>query len=305
MTVAGAATMVVGAYRAVQETDLKRILAYSTLSALGVLTMLLGVGTREAIVAALVYLVAHACYKGALFLVAGAIDHETGTRDITALAGLRRTMPITALAGGAAALSMAGVPLTLGFVGKDGAYEALLHANDWFPWLLVLIVLASILLGLAGLLAGVLPFRGDVAPVDGGARPRVAAVAPTTRPRRDRAVGRHRAVNPQRTAVGGGDCHRRRACRCLARALARPHAGTAAQRAHARGGRMSRTWCTKPCGRGRGRHALRDRGCVRRRARGAGCGEPHDRSGAAQRVVADLRHGHRDHRRSWSAARRS
>ena len=165
VTVAGAATMVVGAYRAVQETDLKRILAYSTLSALGVLTMLLGVGTREAIIAALVYLVAHAGYKGALFLVAGAIDHEAGTRDISALAGLRRTMPITALAGGAAALSMAGVPLTLGFVGKDGAYEALLHASDWFPWLLALIVLASIFLGLAGLLAGVLPFRGNVAPM--------------------------------------------------------------------------------------------------------------------------------------------
>ena len=121
--------MVVGAYRSVQETDLKRILAYSTVSALGVLTMLLGVGTREAIAAALVYLVAHACYKGALFLVAGAIDHETGTRDITALAGLRRAMPMTAVAGGAAALSMAGVPLTLGFVGKDGAYEALLHGG--------------------------------------------------------------------------------------------------------------------------------------------------------------------------------
>ena len=133
VTVAGAATMVVGAYRSVQETDLKRILAYSTLSALGVLTMLLGVGTREAIVAALVYLVAHACYKGALFLVAGAIDHEVGTRDISVLAGLRRTMPITALAGGAAALSMAGVPLTLGFVGKDGAYEALLQAAERVP----------------------------------------------------------------------------------------------------------------------------------------------------------------------------
>ena len=88
VTVAGAVTMVVGAYRAVQETDLKRILAYSTLSALGVLTMLLGVGTREAIIAALVYLVAHAGYKGALFLVAGVIDHEAGTRDISALAGL-------------------------------------------------------------------------------------------------------------------------------------------------------------------------------------------------------------------------
>ena len=160
VTAVGAATMVVGAYRSVQETDLKRILAYSTVSALGVLTMLLGVGTREAIAAALVYLVAHACYKGALFLVAGAIDHETGTRDITALAGLRRAMPMTAVAGGAAALSMAGVPLTLGFVGKDGAYEALLHGGGWSAWLLVLTVLASILLGLAGLLAGVLPFRG-------------------------------------------------------------------------------------------------------------------------------------------------
>ena len=167
VTVTGAATMVVGAYRSVQETDLKRILAYSTLSALGVLTMLLGVGTREAIIAALVYLVAHAGYKGALFLVAGAIDHEAGTRDIAALGGLRHVMSITALAGGAAALSMAGVPLTLGFVGKDGAYEALLRANDLFPWLLALMVGASILLGVAGLVAGVLPFRGQVATLKG------------------------------------------------------------------------------------------------------------------------------------------
>ena len=165
VTAAGAATMVVGAYRSVQETDLKRILAYSTLSALGVMTMLLGVGTPAAIIAALAYLVAHACYKGALFLVAGAIDHEAGTRDISVLAGLRRTMPITALAGGAAALSMAGLPLTLGFVGKDGAYEALLQAAHRFPWLLALTVLASIFLGLAGLIAGISPFRGDLAPV--------------------------------------------------------------------------------------------------------------------------------------------
>ncbi len=166
VTVVGAATMVIGAYRAVQETDLKRILAYSTLSALGVLMMLLGVGTREAIVAALVYLVAHAGYKGALFLVAGAIDHETGTRDITQLAGLRAAMPITAMAGAAAALSMAGVPLTLGFVGKDGAYEALLHAADWFPWLLVLMVLSSMLLGVAGLVAGVWPFTRQAATIN-------------------------------------------------------------------------------------------------------------------------------------------
>ena len=164
---AGAATMMVGAYRAVQEVDLKRILAYSTVSALGVLTMLLGVGTREAVAAALAYLVAHAGYKGALFLVAGAIEHETGTREITALGGLRRAMPATAVAGAAAALSMAGVPLTLGFVGKDGAYEALLHAGGWAGWLLGLTVVASILLGLAGLLAGVVPFGGGPARREG------------------------------------------------------------------------------------------------------------------------------------------
>jgi multicomponent Na+:H+ antiporter subunit A len=159
VTVAGALTMVVGSYRAVQEVDLKRILAYSTLSALGVLTLLLGVGTSEAILAALVYLVAHAAYKGALFLVAGAIEHETGTRDITVLSGLRRMMPVTAFAAGAAALSMAGVPVTLGFVGKDSAYEALLHGNRAGGWLLGLMVVASILLGVAGFLAGIWPFR--------------------------------------------------------------------------------------------------------------------------------------------------
>ncbi len=167
VTAAGAVTMVLGACRSVQETDLKRILAYSTVSALGVLMMLLGVGTREAIAAALVYLVAHAGYKGALFLVAGAVEHETGTRDITALAGLRRAMPLTALAGVVAALSMAGVPLTLGFVGKDAAYEALLHGDRWAAWLLAFTVLASVLLGLAGLLAGVVPFRGTRFDADG------------------------------------------------------------------------------------------------------------------------------------------
>jgi multicomponent Na+:H+ antiporter subunit A len=160
VTMAGAATMILGAARAVQEVDLKRILAYSTVSALGVMTMLLGVGTGQAIVAALVYLLAHAGYKGALFLIAGGIDHETGTRDITLLGGLGRAMPRTAIAGAAAALSMAGVPLTLGFVGKDGAYEALVHAPQWSPWLLGLMILASVLLGLAGLLAGVVPFTG-------------------------------------------------------------------------------------------------------------------------------------------------
>ena len=117
VTAAGAATMLVGALRAVQETDLKRILAYSTLSALGVLTLLLGVGTESAVIAALVYLVAHAGYKGALFLVAGIVDHEAGTRDITALAfGVQRTRqallvrPMTLLGAGLLMALVSGLP---------------------------------------------------------------------------------------------------------------------------------------------------------------------------------------------------
>ena len=167
VTGVGAATMLVGGYRSVQETDLKRILAYSTVSALGLLTMLLGIGSEQAVAAALVYLVGHACYKGALFLVAGAIDHETGSRDIRVLSGLRRTMPLTALAGGAAALSMVGIPLTLGFVAKDGAYEALLGAGHWSPWILLATVVSSVLMGVSGLLAGLLPFQGRAAAAGG------------------------------------------------------------------------------------------------------------------------------------------
>ena len=91
----------VGALRALLETDLKRVLAYSTISALGVLMLLFGIGTPQAVTAGLVYLVAHACYKGALFLVAGAVEHETGTRDVAVLGGLRRAMPATALRRGA------------------------------------------------------------------------------------------------------------------------------------------------------------------------------------------------------------
>ena len=157
---AGAATMVLGAWRSVQETDLKRVLAYSTISALGVLILLLGLGTADAIAAALVYLLAHACYKGALFLVAGAIEHETGTRDVTALGGLRRAMPFTAAAAALAALSMVGAPLFIGFVGHEAFYEAEFHAGEWSTLLVTLSVGASALVGVAGLVAGISPFSG-------------------------------------------------------------------------------------------------------------------------------------------------
>jgi multicomponent Na+:H+ antiporter subunit A len=120
----GALTMVCGALLALVSRDLKRVLAYSTISALGMLVLLVGVGTPTAVKAAMAQLLAHALYKGALFLVAGAVDHQTGTRDVDRLGGLASAMPGTALAALLAGLSMAGLPPALGFVAKEVAYEA-------------------------------------------------------------------------------------------------------------------------------------------------------------------------------------
>src|SRR5918912_4330103 len=128
VSVVGGATMLVGAWLALVQSDLKRILAYSTVSALGTLTLLLGLGGQLAVHAAMAFLLGHALYKGALFLVAGALDHETGTRDVNRLGGLGRAMPVTALAAGVAALSMAGVPPPFGLIAKELSYEATLHA---------------------------------------------------------------------------------------------------------------------------------------------------------------------------------
>ncbi|MCC6395886.1 MAG: putative monovalent cation/H+ antiporter subunit A [Bacteroidetes bacterium] len=128
LSLVGATTMLVGAALAFGQSDLKRILAYTTVSALGMLVLMIGLDTLSSMEAAMVFLVAHALYKGALFLVAGTVDHETGTRDIRRLGGLRRLMPVTALAALLAALSMAGLPPLLGFIGKELLYEAKLQA---------------------------------------------------------------------------------------------------------------------------------------------------------------------------------
>jgi multicomponent Na+:H+ antiporter subunit A len=165
--VVAAITMVVGAVRAMVETDLKRILAYSTISALGILMLLFGIGTPTAVTAGLVYLLAHACYKGALFLVTGAVEHETGARDVSVLAGLRRAMPATALSAGLAAASMAGIPLFVGFIAKEQLYDTIRIAGlpgVWGEVLTAAAVVASICLGAAGLIAGVAPFRGRSMP---------------------------------------------------------------------------------------------------------------------------------------------
>lgn len=160
LTATGAVTMLVGALTALWRTDLKQILAYSTVSVLGILMFLVGLGTVTALEALAVYLLAHGLYKGALFLVAGAIDHETGTRDISQLGGLRRSMPLTAAAGLLAALSMAGLPPLLGFVSKEMLYQAGLRAPQHAVLLTkVLVITAVALFAVAGA-AGVRPFFG-------------------------------------------------------------------------------------------------------------------------------------------------
>jgi len=122
----GLATMLTGAYLSFIQQDLKRILAYSTVSSLGLMVMLLGWGTETAVEAATLFLLVHSLYKGALFLAAGAIDHATGTRDLARLGGLARVMPLLALGAGLAALAMSGIPPMLGFIGKELVYEATL-----------------------------------------------------------------------------------------------------------------------------------------------------------------------------------
>lgn len=116
---AGIITFAVGAYNALFEKDLKGILAYSTISHLGMICTLLGLNSALAVVVAIFHVLNHAAFKASLFMAAGIVDHETGTRDITVLGGLRKVMPITALLATIAAAAMAGVPLLNGFISKE------------------------------------------------------------------------------------------------------------------------------------------------------------------------------------------
>ncbi len=160
VTLAGAVTMLGGAILAFPQTDLKRVLAYTTVSTLGALTLLLGLNTALAAKAAMVFLVVHSLYKGALFMIAGAADHEAGTRDLRELSGLRRYMPLTTLAATLAALSMAGLPPMLGFIGKELLYEAKLEAPRAALWITSAGVLANVLMVAIAALVLLRPFFG-------------------------------------------------------------------------------------------------------------------------------------------------
>jgi len=156
----GGVTLVLAVLLGLFQKDLKSILAYTTLAVLGLLTMLLGIGTAAAFKAMVGFLLAHALYKAALFMVAGSVDHETGTRDVTLLRGLRGVMPITAAAGGLAALSMCGLPPFFGFLGKELVYKAGVALEGPFLVLLVFAFVGNFLMFGLALNAGLSPFFG-------------------------------------------------------------------------------------------------------------------------------------------------
>ena len=128
LTLFGGLTMIAGAWLAIVQTDMKKLLAYTTVNGLGMLVFLTGLGTPLALQAAVVFLIAHALYKGSLFLSAGVVDHETGSRNVQQLRGLYRRLPLITVAAGLAGMSMAGLPPLVGFVGKELIYETVLAA---------------------------------------------------------------------------------------------------------------------------------------------------------------------------------
>ncbi|MEM9575972.1 MAG: monovalent cation/H+ antiporter subunit A [Pseudomonadota bacterium] len=127
VTTAGLITMVLGAFIAIFKHDLKALLAFSTVSHLGLITMLLGTGTAFGAMAAMFHILNHATFKAALFMSAGIVDHEAHTRDIRRLGGLRHLMPITFVIATLGALSMAGIPLLNGFLSKEMMLEEATH----------------------------------------------------------------------------------------------------------------------------------------------------------------------------------
>lgn len=145
----GAFTMLLGGFQALRETDLKRILAFGTVSQLGFLAVVLGYGVRDTALAGLALLLSHALFKSALFLVVGVIDRQLSTRDIAELSGVGRQAPVMATFSFIAVASMVGVIPTIGFVAKEGALAALLDealaGEVWGIVALVGVVLGSIL----------------------------------------------------------------------------------------------------------------------------------------------------------------
>ena len=160
----GGLTALSGGWMALRQNTLKLLLAWSTVASLGIMVLLIGAGTAGAMFAAAVFIIVHALYKAALFLVAGILDHATGERDTRKLGGLRRDMPITAITATLAGLSMMGIPLTAGFVAKELVYENLLHVPGAGLPAAVTVMLAGASFVLVAWAVSLKPFHGGLTP---------------------------------------------------------------------------------------------------------------------------------------------
>ena len=156
----GGATLLVGTVLALRQTNLKLMLAYTTVGSLGLLVMLTGFGSGSAVEAAVLYLIAHSLFKGAMFMIAGTLDHQAGSRDITELAGLRRAMPVSFAAALLAGASMAGLPLFFGFIAKEEIYDALGFAGGWTNVLTLVAISGNALMVMIAVTMALNPFLG-------------------------------------------------------------------------------------------------------------------------------------------------
>ena len=158
----GAVTLVVGALLAVKASDIKITLAYTTVASLGLLVMLIGVGTEQAIAGAVLYLIAHSLFKGGLFMVAGSVDHGAHTRELSGLGGLRRAMPVTFAAALLCALSMGGMTPFVGFLAKEEMYHALEQADAYHVAVMIAAIAGNALMFAAAFIVALKPFIGKM-----------------------------------------------------------------------------------------------------------------------------------------------
>src|SRR5690606_14284593 len=145
----GAITLVAGAWFAIFQHDLKGLLAYSTISHLGLITLLFGLSTPMAVVAGLFHIINHATFKASLFMAAGIIDHETGTRDMRRLGNLRRFMPYTSALAIIASLAMAGAPLLHGSLPTEMFFAGALEVEGGRQWVMTIVALLAGVFGVA------------------------------------------------------------------------------------------------------------------------------------------------------------
>lgn len=157
----GGITLLAGVIIGIRQTDLKLMLAYTTVASLGLLVMLTGAPNTVAVKGAVIYLLAHSLFKGSLFMMAGTIDHEAGTRDITKLGGLRNAMPITFAAAVLAALSMAGLPPFIGFVAKEVLYDGAWNTIGSGFFIALVALCGNVLMFALAMAVALKPFLGE------------------------------------------------------------------------------------------------------------------------------------------------